>query len=220
MGLKKVRHIHQPMRVLAFSDLHGEEAALASIRKLAAGYDFVFGCGDFSHSVSFVQEAVGSMPNSLVIPGNWDNARVSELLSSGPHSVHGKRVELDEGLNAVGFGYSNITPFGTYGERTEEEFRSALSGLPIDRNTLLLLHCPPKGYFDEVRGGFHAGSGSILEIILRKKPLAAFFGHVHEHSGTAMLGPTTLVKLPAASGMQACSAHIRGGKVSAEFISL
>jgi len=207
------------MRILAFSDLHGDEAAFESLKSLADGYDHVFGCGDFSHSASFAEEVM-DLPNCFYIPGNWDDARVSELLSSGPRSVHGKRVELGEGLNAVGFGYGTPSPFGTYGERTEAEFLSSLSGLPIDADTLLLLHCPPKGYFDEVRGGLHAGSESILEVINAKKPLAAFFGHIHEHSGVQALGPTTLVKLPPANEMRACSVEIRGRKLSAEFISL
>lgn len=208
------------MRILAFSDLHDEEAALESLRRISGGYDFLFGCGDFTHSSSFMEEAMAALPNCLFIPGNWDSARVSGMLSSGPRSVHGRRVELGEGLNAAGFGYSIPTPFGTFGERSEDEFYSSLARLPIDRNTLLLLHCPPKGHFDTVRGTFHAGSESVLRIIEEKKPLAAFFGHIHEHSGTAQLGPTTLVKLPAASGMRACSATVNGRTVSAEFISL
>jgi hypothetical protein len=208
------------MRILAFSDLHGDEAALQSLKSRAADYDLLFGCGDFSHSLSFAEEITESMPNCLFIPGNWDNAPVSRLLSSGPCSVHGRRVELGEGLNAAGFGYTIPTPFGTHGERTEAEFLSSLSRLPIDGNTLLLLHCPPKGHFDEVAGGVHAGSESILNMIAAKKPLAAFFGHIHEHSGTAQLGPTTLVKLPAASDLRACAVGITGRKISAEFISL
>ncbi|MDD5340703.1 MAG: metallophosphoesterase family protein [Candidatus ainarchaeum sp.] len=208
------------MRILAFSDLHGDEAALESLKRLAPDYDHLFGCGDFSHSVSFAEEAMESLPNCLCIPGNWDNAPVSGLLSSGQRSVHNRRVELGGGLNAVGFGYSIPTPFGTYGERSEAEFLSSLSKLPIDSNTLLLLHCPPKGHFDEVRGGRHAGSESILEIIRQRKPFAALFGHIHEHSGTELLGQTTLVKLPAASDMRACSIELAGRKISAEFISL
>ncbi len=207
------------MRILAFSDLHGDEAALGSLKRLSADYDHLFGCGDFSHSSSFAEEVM-EIPNCLYIPGNWDNARVSELLSSGPRSVHGRRIELGEGLNVAGFGYGMPSPFGTYGEISEEEMLRGLSRLDADANTLLMLHCPPKGHFDEVRGGLHAGSESILKMITAKKPLAAFFGHIHEHSGIKALGPTTLVKLPPANEMRACSVEIMNRKISAEFISL
>ena len=207
------------MRILSFSDLHDDEAALASLKRLAPDYDYLFGCGDLSHSGSFAAELL-ELPNCFYIPGNWDNAWVSKLLSGGPRSVHGRRTELNEGLNLAGFGYSIPGPFGTYGERSEEEILSALSSLDIDANTLLLLHCPPLGYFDEVRGGLHVGSRSILEMIMAKKPLAAFFGHVHEHSGVTLLGPTTLVKLPPANEMRAASVEITDRKISTEFIYL
>jgi Icc-related predicted phosphoesterase len=207
------------MRILAFSDLHDEEAALESLLHLAPDYDYLFGCGDFSHSGSFASELL-ELPNCFYIPGNWDNAWVSKLLSGGPRSVHGRRVELSEGLNLAGSGYSIPGPFGTYGERSEDEILSSLSSLDMDSNTLLLLHCPPKGYFDEVRGGHHVGSVSILQAIKEKKPLAAFFGHVHEHSGVALLGPTTLVKLPPANEMRAASVTISDRKISTEFLYL
>ncbi|PIX31846.1 hypothetical protein COZ60_02345, partial [Candidatus Bathyarchaeota archaeon CG_4_8_14_3_um_filter_42_8] len=109
---------------------------------------------------------------------------------------------------------------GTYGELTEEEIYKQMSDLPIDENTLLMLHCPPKGYFDTTPKGDSVGSDSRFRIIQEKKPLAAFFGHIHEHSGIFELGHTTLIKLPAANTMQACAVSITDKKISAEFISL
>lgn len=208
------------MKILAFSDLHGEEAALESLKALAPGYDHVFICGDFAKVSSFAEEVLEAFPESFIIPGNWDSKAVNELASKKPQWLHGRRVELENGLNAVGFGYSPPTPFFTYGELEEEEIYSQMSKLPIDENTLLLLHCPPKGHFDNVHMVRNIGSESVLRIIQEKKPLAAFFGHVHEHEGISKLGPTNLVKLPPANSMRACSISIKDKSISAEFISL
>lgn len=208
------------MRVLAFSDIHEEDAALEKLRLLSPNFDYAFICGDISQSNIFTEAVLEAFPNGFVIPGNWDTEQVNDLLFSSSHSIHEKRVELVDGLNAVGFGYSNPTPFGTYGELSEEELYKRMSKLKIDRNTLLMLHCPPKGYFDDVRGGLHVGSDSILRIITEKKPLAAFFGHVHEHVGVKMLGVTTLIKLPPANEMKACSLEITNKKINVEFITL
>jgi Icc-related predicted phosphoesterase len=90
--------------------------------------------------------------------------------------------------------------------------------LPIDENTLLLLHCPPYGFFDE-RKGAHVGSVSIRRVIEEKRPLAAFFGHIHEYRGTSMLGKTALIKLPPANGSAACSFSITDKKTSMEILS-
>ena len=155
-----------------------------------------------------------------MVPGNWDSKLVNELASKKPQWLHGKRVELEDGLNAVGFGYSPPTPFFTYGELSEEEIYLQMSKLDIDENTLLLMHCPPKGHFDNVHMVRKIGSESILKIIEGKKPFAAFFGHVHEHVGTEKLGPTRLIKLPPANSMRACSLTINDKRISAEFISL
>lgn len=208
------------MRILAFSDLHEDEAALEALAGLAPAYDRVFICGDVSRSASFAEDVIRSFPKALIVPGNWDSRLANGVLSAAPQWLHGRRVELEGGLNAVGFGYSPPTPFGTHGELAEEDIYRQMSKLPIDSSTLLLLHCPPKGQMDVGLMGRHIGSESILRIIEEKKPLAAFFGHAHEVVGTSKLGTTQLVKLPPANSMRACSADTKDKKLAVEYISL
>ena len=208
------------MKILAFSDLHEEEAAFEALKELAPEYDHVFICGDISRNVSFAGDVIKAFPNSFIVPGNWDSERVGDLLAESSQWLHGKRAELEGGLNAVGFGYSCPTPFHTFGERNDADMYSGLSKLRIDSNTLLLLHCPPKGHFDIGMLGRRIGSDSILKVINERQPLAAFFGHAHEVMGTSKLGNTTLVKLPPANSMRACSLAIRDKKITVEFITL
>jgi Icc-related predicted phosphoesterase len=208
------------MNFLAVSDIHEEEAALESIVKRAPKYDHVFVCGDISRSVSFAEDLIESVPNAFIVPGNWDNEAVGRVLSKSTQSVHGKRIGIEDGLNVVGFGYSAPTPFFTYGELSEEEIYSSMSRLPIDGNTLLLLHSPPKNHLDNAPLGRHIGSESILKIIIEKKPLAAFFGHAHEALGVEELDGTTLVKLPPANSMRACAVTETSKRIHAEYISL
>jgi Icc-related predicted phosphoesterase len=207
------------MRILAFSDIHHEEAALESLSKLAKNHDHVFICGDISRTEIFADEVLKAFPTAFVVPGNWDSEHVNKILSSTRQWIHEKRVDIADGLNVVGFGFSTPTPFGTFGELSEEEIYLRMSKLKIDTNTLLLLHCPPKGHFDNAFMR-HVGSESIRKIIKEKEPLATFFGHVHEHHGTEMLGKTTLIKLPPANSMQACSLEIKSRDISVEFVKL
>lgn len=208
------------MKLLAFSDLHEEEAALESLKRMARGYDRVLICGDISRSVSFAEDVLKAFPKALIIPGNWDSEQVNRMLESSPQWMHGRRVKLADGINIAGFGYSAPTPFGTFGELSEQDIYAGMAKLELDSSTLLMLHSPPKGHFDEGMLGRHIGSESVLRMIKERKPLAAFFGHAHEHEGVSKLGPTTLVKLPAANGMRACSVSAKGKKLDVEFISL
>jgi uncharacterized protein len=208
------------MKLLVFSDLHGEEAAFESLRAIAPDFDHVLICGDISHSISFAEDVLKGFPKSFIVPGNWDSEPVNRVLASSPQWVHGKRVKLKNGLSIAGFGYSPPTPFGTFGELSEKDICSGMAKLKMDSNTLLLLHCPPRGHFDQGLLGRHIGSESILRAIEEKKPLAAFFGHAHEHEGTEKLGPTTLVKVPPANSMRACSVLLTDKKLDVEFISL
>ncbi len=208
------------MKLLAFSDLHDEEAALESLSRIAPAYDRVLACGDISHSASFAKSMLELMPNALVVPGNWDSHQVNDALMESPQWAHCRRFEVEDGLNIVGFGYSPPTPFGTFGEMQEEEIYRKMSGLPIDSDTLLMLHCPPKGHFDLVHLVRRIGSASILRIIEEKRPLAALFGHVHEHAGTSRLGRTELIKLPPANMMRAASVTVKDKRIATEFISL
>ena len=196
------------MKILAFSDLHDEEVALERIIALAPTYDLVLACGDLSQSVSFTEDFLTHVKNALIIPGNWDSEAVNNTLAQSAQYNHAKKKPLsrDHGsqLSIVGFGFTPPTPYGTFGELSEEEMYKGLSALDIDQKTILMLHCPHYGYLDITKKGDHIGSRSITKIIEEKKPMMALFGHVHEFSGTMMLGKTLMVKLPPARDLKAC----------------
>lgn len=209
------------MRALVVCDIHEEEEAVARIRGRMGRerFDHLLVCGDLSRSASFAEDFLSEFPDAFVIPGNWDSEAAGAVIAKAKNYVHERHIKLGNGLNVVGFGYSNITPFRTFGELPEGEIRKRMSGLEIDGDTLLMLHCPPKGHFDEVRG-IHAGSEAILRVVEEKRPLAAFFGHIHEHHGSAVLGGTTLVKVPAAEGMRGCIVETDKRTLKTEFVVL
>ncbi|MFH2106850.1 MAG: metallophosphoesterase [Candidatus Micrarchaeota archaeon] len=218
------------MRVLAISDIHDDEVCLEKVKAFCNKneFDHILIAGDITkHSISFLEEVLEALPNSFIIPGNNEDAKVLAKMKKYDGYLHekigflrnvlaertstidekGNRYEEHEMADTypiVGFGFSNITPFGTPGELTEDEIYERMSKLPIDEKTILLCHCPPYGYFDTTPNGEHVGSKSIWKIILEKRPLMALFGHIHELEGVNevkfpnSLGQTLLVKIPAA----------------------
>src|SRR3989338_1887124 len=210
------------MKILVFSDIHDDEIMLEKLKSYYKKnkFDYVFICGDITnHSVSFAEDVIVAFPNCFLVPGNNEPQAVMDFLKTKDNYIHEKRVELRDGLNVVGFGYSNITPFGTPNEYSESEIYERMSKLKIDNNTLLITHCPPYGYFDEVRGK-RIGSSSIKRIVEEKQPLAILCGHVHEYEGVAKVGRTELIKVPAANNNKLCDLTIRNKNTYVEYITV
>ena len=143
-----------------------------------------------------------------LIPGNDDPIDVINGVNS---RQWGSIIPFDENivnLNShilVGFGYSNITPWNTHRELSEEEMYERLSRLmnKLDNSeyskTILVVHAPPYGtVIDQApmltsdlrvvrRGGevvlTHVGSTSVKRIIEEYKPLMGLHGHIHESGG-------------------------------------
>jgi Icc-related predicted phosphoesterase len=92
----------------------------------------------------------------------------------------------------AGLGYSNITPFNTPGEYSEEEIAQALSAFNGIPNLYLVVHCPPRDTaLDEYAPSKHAGSSSVRAWMERAQPSYLFCGHIHEAAGLSeRIGPT------------------------------
>ncbi len=210
------------MQILTFSDIHDDEIMLEKLRNhyTENKFDYVFICGDITNrSISFAEDVIKAFPDCYIVPGNNEPQAVMDLLKATKNYIHERRVELRDNLNAVGFGYSNITPFDTPNEYTESEIYERMSKLKIDNNTLLITHCPPYGYFDEVRGK-NIGSISIKRIVEEKQPLAILSGHVHEYEGVSKIDKTQVLKIPAANSNKACSLTIKNKNTYVEYITV
>lgn len=213
------------MKLLILSDIHDEEIILEKVHILCRREkaDYVLIAGDTTNrSVSFAEdklETFGKYAPTFIVSGNNEPESIIKFLENRKEYIHEKRIEITDELNIVGFGFSNITPYETPGELSEEEIYAKMSKLNIDQNTLLLCHCPPYGIFDSTRGK-NIGSTSIRKIIEKKKPFLMFCGHAHELFGTGKLGETTVVKVLAAKLGGAAMLTITNKRINAEFIKL
>ncbi|MEW6329197.1 MAG: metallophosphoesterase [Candidatus Micrarchaeota archaeon] len=210
------------MRLLALTDMHGEEIVLEKITPvLKKKYDYILVLGDITHKgpPSFADSFLSLLPkNTLALRGNMDPDDVAQLIETRGVSLHARRVEAGR-FNFVGFGGSNPTPFGTPREFTEDEIYSALSALNIDANTILVTHAPPFDTpFDLVGGGAHVGSKSIRKIIDERQPLLNLCGHIHEHEGEVEIGKTKIVKVAPASEGKGAEISITARKIEVRFI--
>ena len=183
------------MKLLIFSDIHGDKAALERLMKQDA--DYYFCAGDLANWGKGL-ELLGPVmqPHAdrvFVIPGNHESeddiARFCERF--GFHNSHGKSMRIGDHMVAA-LGYSNPTPFNTPGEYSEQELADRLSKFQELKPRILICHCPPKSTkLDRAGEGQHFGSQAVREFIEKNQPEYFYCGHIHEAAGASeQLGRT------------------------------
>jgi len=218
------------MKALIIADIHGKFGTLQNIIDAAVkeGFDFILAPGDFTDMFdippNFSQLDVADIvvqklliPNKplFCVPGNHDPYEILEIFDEYGISCHNKLVRF-RGIGIAGWGGA-ATPFNTLLEPTEEETAEALGKLLKDYvgNLILMTHAPPKGTtLDELKSKEHVGSAAVRDIILKKKPVLAVTAHIHENSGSDMLGGSAVFYPGPAYDGHYGFATIEAGKVA------
>ena len=184
------------LKVLLFSDIHNDKAALEKVMAIDA--DAYFACRRSGELGSGTrqngrgdEEGAGSaftfcpaITNRRATSGRFASASGSSIsMARRPKSVACVSREL---------GYSTVTPFGTPGEYGEEEIAQRLEKFAAWKPQVLVCHSPPLGTaLDRIKEGLHAGSRAVREFIEKHQPAHFFCGHVHEAEGVVIqMGPT------------------------------
>ena len=134
------------MKLLIFSDIHGDLAALERLMAIEA--DLYIAAGDLA-SWGRGLDRCGDLMRShagrvWVLPGSQSGPSRSSSSAAGSslNDFHGKTFEA-AGRQVAGLGYSNPTPFHTPGEYTEEELARRLAPFAGLEPLILVCHCPP-----------------------------------------------------------------------------
>ncbi|MEO2152579.1 MAG: metallophosphoesterase [Thermococcus sp.] len=188
------------MRLVAITDLHGNVKMSRKLAGLIAGEkpDILLIAGDITHfsGAETARKVLGPLLETgvpiLAVHGNCDGRDVPELLDELGIWIHDRRMELN-GIGFVGVGGSNITPFNTIWELTEDEIREILlrNYRPGD---IILSHVPPRDTkADLVHSGLHVGSRALREFIEENQPPLVITGHIHEARSVDHVGETVIV---------------------------
>ena len=147
--------------------------------------------------------------------GNDDPQELDALLDSAPWGVHdeGKVVWLDDAHEMISLGYSNVTPWHTYREETEDQLKASIDAmvpaLQHPERAVFNLHAPPYGtQLDEAPmldanlqvqatlGQVRmvaVGSTAVRDAEVAYQPLLGLHGHIHESSGIRRIGRTVVI---------------------------
>ena len=147
--------------------------------------------------------------------GNDDPISLRPLLDAAPWGTHavGRVVMLDDRHEMMSWGYSNITPWHSHREQTEEQLAAALGDmgdqLADPASAVVNVHVPPFGtQLDDapvldadlrvvqVMGQVKfapVGSTAVRDFLLERQPLLGLHGHIHESAGIRRLGRTIAI---------------------------
>ncbi len=175
------------MKILIFSDIHGDTRALD--RLLAQPADLYISAGDlsvFGRNLERCGERLREARAPVwVLPGNHETEQENQVFC-GRHGLvdfHRQKRRLGQ-TQWAGLGYSKPTPYDTPGEYSEEEIAGALKEFEGLRPLYLVVHFPPWGCtLDEVAKDRHAGSRVLRDWVERHQPAYLFCGHIHESAG-------------------------------------
>jgi Icc-related predicted phosphoesterase len=197
------------MKILAVSDIHGtsrgKEVAFKNYEVHKP--DLVIITGDITQfgppdDAKMFLDELGDKIKTLAIPGNCDPFEVPEAVeASKAENLHANKLEIN-GLTFIGFGGSNLTPFNTIFEQSEDIIFAELNELMEPgkgSRTVLVTHCPPKGYRDEVTDRGSMGCEAVARIVKKYKPRLVISGHIHEAFGVDDIGDETTIVNPGAA---------------------
>ncbi len=147
--------------------------------------------------------------------GNDDPLELRGLLDRAPWGIHaeGRILRLDDDHELISWGYSNITPWHSHREQTEEQLSAALRGMAGElrdpARAIVNVHVPPyaSGLDDapvlderlqvqQVLGQVRfapAGSTAVRDLLVDVQPLLGLHGHIHEAAGIRRLGRTIAI---------------------------
>ncbi len=175
------------MKLLVFSDIHGDKGALEKLMEIEADYYFADGdLANWGRGLEQLGPILQKRADRMyVLPGNHESeAAIATFCEQyGFHKFHGQSIQIGKWAVA-GLGYSNPTPFNTPGEYTEQELAARLDKFSVLDPLILICHAPPKSTkLDRVREGQHFGSQAIRDFIDRYQPHYFYCGHIHEAAG-------------------------------------
>jgi uncharacterized protein len=192
------------MKIVSFGDVHMATRNLERMTDELRDTDLVIVSGDLTNFGGAAQarkvldDVRRACPKRLLaLPGNLDQREVTPFLETENVALHGKGMVID-GVAIFGCGGSNITPFSTPTELTEDEIYETLrAGYEQVRDTrplLMVCHTPPfDTKCDRIVSGKPVGSTAARRFIEEVQPEVCISGHIHESAGADTIGATRVL---------------------------
>ncbi|MFI5353042.1 MAG: metallophosphoesterase [Candidatus Binatales bacterium] len=190
------------MKIVSFGDVHMATRNLDRMGEVMRDTDLVIISGDLTNfggraeAGKVLGDVRRACPNVLALSGNLDRLEVIPFLVEEGVALHGKGTVVS-GVGIFGCGGSNITPFATPTELTEDEIyatlRAGYEQVREHRPLLMICHTPPfDTKCDRIVNGTPVGSTAARRFIEEVQPDVCVSGHIHESAGVDSIGATRI----------------------------
>lgn len=190
------------MRILAFTDLHGNKKMLEDLEKTVRteNPDIIICAGDFTNFERKMEEILFDInmlgkPVLLIHGNHEDSENVQDIVQLFDYIkfIHKKPFKIGK-YEILGFGGGGFS-------QTDKEFEKYSKKIGTKKNLILVTHAPPYGTKLDFLHNAHRGNRSFSNFIRKTQPLLAISGHLHETSGVQdKIGKTVLIN-PGARGV-------------------
>ncbi len=213
------------MKIVSFGDVHMATRNLERMGEVMRDCDLVIVSGDLTNfggpddAGRVLEDVRRACPRVLALTGNLDRREVMPFLEAEGVSLHGRGMVVD-GVGIFGCGGSNITPFNTPTEFTEDEIyavlREGYEQVREVRPLVMVCHTPPfETRCDRIMSGKAVGSTAARRFIEETQPDICISGHIHESAGEDTIGVTRVFNAGPFKGGGYIVARIEGKSVSA-----
>jgi len=213
------------MKIVSFGDVHMATRNLERMGEVMRDCDLVIVSGDLTNfggpddARRVLEDVRRACPRVLALTGNLDRREVMPFLEAQGVSLHGRGMVVD-GVGIFGCGGSNITPFNTPTEFTEDEIyavlREGYEQVREVRPLVMVCHTPPfETRCDRIMSGKSVGSTAARRFIEETQPDICISGHIHESAGEDTIGATRVLNAGPFKGGGYIVARIEGKSVSA-----
>jgi len=191
------------MKIVSISDVHMATRNLARMSEIWRDCDLAIVAGDLTNfggiddAHKVLDEVRACCKSVLAVPGNLDKRETFPYFEREGIALHGKGLVV-EGVGLFGCGGSNLTPFKTPSEFTEDEIYAALAqGYAAVRETrplIMVCHTPPfETKCDRIANGKAVGSPAARRFIEEHQPDVCISGHIHESAAVDTIGRTIVL---------------------------
>ncbi len=190
------------MKLVSFGDVHMATRNLERMTEELCDTDLIVISGDLTNfggpqdAQKVLDAARGACPRVLALPGNLDQREVMAFLEEQHVALHGRGMMVD-GVALFGCGGSNLTPFHTPTELSEDEIydtlRRGYEQVRGRRPLVMVCHTPPfQTRCDRLMNGTAVGSTAARRFIEEVQPDVCISGHIHESAAMDHIGATAV----------------------------